>query len=287
MTTPSAFDRRSLAGRLVLITGAGSGIGRATAYAFAEAGARLVLVDRDAKAGDRSAEFCRLLGASARARPADVGDSAAMEALFVEVAAQDGVVDVLVNNAGMGMAGKFLDTPPEAWREIMDVNFWGVIHGCRLFGRQMVERAQGGHIVNVASAAAFQPLQSLSAYCTSKASVLMLSECLRLELACENIGVTAVCPGIVATNITRNTRFVGQDDKGQDAWRSLATQFYARRNFPPEAVAKAIVKAVRQNQDVVSVTPEAQLTHGLARFAPYVLRLLTGMDALALGKEER
>lgn len=170
-------------GQLVLVTGAGSGIGRATAFAFAEAGARVVAVDRDAEAAARTAEMSRLIGSpEAWAETVDVSDEQAMEKLADKVAAEYGVVDVLVNNAGIGLSGSFFDTTAEDWRKVLDVNLWGVIHGCRLFGKQMAERGQGGHIVNTASAAAYQPSKALPAYSTSKAAVLMLSECLRAEL---------------------------------------------------------------------------------------------------------
>lgn len=199
-------------GQLVLVTGAASGIGRATAFAFAEAGARVVAVDRDAEGAARTAEMARLIGAPAAwGEVVDVSDEAAMEKLAARVATEYGIVDVLVNNAGIGLSGSFLETTSEEWKKVLDVNLWGVIHGCRIFGKQMADRGQGGHIVNTASAAAFQPSRALPAYSTSKAAVLMLSECLRAELAEKSIGVSAICPGIVNTNITATTRFAGAD----------------------------------------------------------------------------
>ena len=93
--------------------------------------------------------------------------------------------DVLVNNAGIGHSGTFLQTTEKEWQRVLDVNLWGVIHGCRAFGALMVERGRGGHIVNLASAAAYLPSKVLAAYATSKAAVLMLSDCLRAELADE------------------------------------------------------------------------------------------------------
>ena len=128
--------------------------------------------------------MARLIGSpEAWAETVDVSDEQAMEKLAEKVAAEYGVVDVLVNNAGIGLSGSFFDTTAEDWKKVLDVNLWGVIHGCRLFGKQMAERGQGGHIVNTASAAAYQPSKALPAYSTSKAAVLMLSECLRAELA--------------------------------------------------------------------------------------------------------
>jgi len=278
---PSAGDPvRPFAGRLVLVTGAGSGIGRATALAFAEAGARVLAVDIDAAAAERTAELARLCGAPAWALTADVADAAAMEQLDRTVAADHGVVDVLVNNAGIGVAGGFLDTSVEEWRRVLDVNLWGVLHGCRLMGRRMVERGQGGHIVNVASAAAFSPSRTLPAYSTSKAAVLMLSECLRAELASQGVGVTAICPGFVATGITRTTRFVGRSADEQERLRERSTRLYRRRNYPPERVAAAILRAVTRDAAVVPVTVEARAMHLLSRAAPGVLRALAKLDAL-------
>ncbi|MFH9005729.1 SDR family oxidoreductase [Streptomyces afghaniensis] len=260
-------------GQLVLVTGAGSGIGRATALAFAEAGARVVAVDRNAEAAARTAESSRLAGAPAAwAETVDVSDEQAMEKLAEKVTAEYGMVDVLVNNAGIGLSGSFFDTTPEDWKKVLDVNLWGVIHGCRLFGRRMAERGQGGHIVNVASAAAYQPSRALPAYSTSKAAVLMLSECLRAELAGQGIGVSAVCPGFVNTAITSTAHFAGVDAGEEKRLQQRAARLYGLRNYPPEKVAAAILRAVVRNEAVVPVTPEARGARWLSRFAPGALR---------------
>ncbi|MEU6349333.1 SDR family oxidoreductase [Streptomyces sp. NPDC047072] len=266
-------------GQLVLVTGAGSGIGRATAFAFAESGARVIAVDRDAEAAARTAELSRLLGAPASwAETVDVSDEQAMEKLADKVAAEYGVVDVLVNNAGIGLGGSFFDTTTEDWKKVLDVNLWGVIHGCRLFGKQMAERGQGGHIVNTASAAAYQPSKALSAYGTSKAAVLMLSESLRAELAGQGIGVSAICPGFVNTNITSTARFAGVDAEEEKRRQKRTARLYGLRNYPPEKVADAILRAVVRNQAVVPVTPEARGAHALARWAPRALRALARLE---------
>ncbi|WP_018566275.1 SDR family oxidoreductase [Streptomyces sp. PsTaAH-124] len=274
---PAATGRHAdrFAGQLVLITGAGSGIGRATALAFAAAGARIVAVDRDGEAAARTAGLALPLGARAAwAETADVSDESAMEKLAEKVAAEYGVVDVLVNNAGIGLSGSFFDHTAADWRSVLDVNLWGVIHGCRLFGKQMAERGQGGHIVNIASAAGYQPSQVLPAYSTSKAAVLMLSECLRAELAGQGIGVTAICPGFVNTSITSTTRFAGVDAEEEKRRQKRTSRLYGLRNYPPEKVADAILRAVVRDAAVVPVTPEARLFHALSRFSPRTLRRL-------------
>ncbi|MET8326750.1 SDR family oxidoreductase [Streptomyces sp. NPDC005181] len=270
---PTGAHAGRFGGQLVLVTGAAGGIGRATAFAFAEAGARVVAVDRDAEGAARTAEMARLIGSPAAwGEAVDVGDEQAMEKLAEKVAAEYGIVDVLVNNAGIGLSGSFLDTTSEDWKNVLDVNLWGVIHGCRFFGKQMAERGQGGHIVNTASAAAYQPSRALSAYSTSKAAVLMLSECLRAELAERSIGVSAICPGIVNTNITATTHFAGADAAEETRLQKRTSRLYGLRNYPPEKVADAIIEAVVHNRAVAPVTPEARAARFLSRFSPGALR---------------
>ncbi|MFF2042019.1 SDR family oxidoreductase [Kitasatospora sp. NPDC058170] len=265
-------------GPLVVVTGAGSGIGRATALAFAEQGARVVVCDLDLPAAERTAELAGLIGPPARAYRVDVADGAAFEAFAREVAAEHGVPDVLVNNAGIGHSGTFLETTEKEWQRVLDVNLWGVIHGCRAFGALMADRGRGGHIVNLASAAAYLPSKALTAYATSKAAVFMLSDCLRAELAGHGIGVSTICPGIVNTNITRTSTFSATTPDQQAAKQARAARLYARRGFPPEKVAAAILHAVRTGKAVVPVTPEAKAARFLSRLSPGLLRLAARLN---------
>jgi NAD(P)-dependent dehydrogenase (short-subunit alcohol dehydrogenase family)/pimeloyl-ACP methyl ester carboxylesterase len=265
-----------IAGRLALVTGAGSGIGRAIALELAEHGARLLLVDLNA---DSMADTASLT-TGAHTFSCDVSDEAAMQQLANRVLGEHGVPDIVVNNAGIGVAGSFLDTGFDDWRRVLDVNVMGVVHGCRLFARAMARRGEGGHIVNTASAAAFTPTRSLPAYAASKAAVLMLSESLRAELVPYGIGVTAVCPGLIATNITRATHYVGVDDAGQERLRDEVTRLYERRNFTPEQVAHEVVRAIGRDVPVAVITPEAKLSRLISRASPGLARRLAGVDAL-------
>jgi NAD(P)-dependent dehydrogenase (short-subunit alcohol dehydrogenase family) len=265
---------RQFRGALVLVTGAGSGIGRATALRFARERARLVLVDIDEPAAAATARLAGDLGAPATVYRVDVGDRVAMEGLTDTVRADLGVPDIIVNNAGIGIAGAFLDTPPDLLQRVVDVNLWGVVHGCRLFGAQMVARGGGGHIVNVASAAAFAPSRILPVYSMTKAAVLMLSESLRAELAPHRIGVSAICPGIINTGIVRTTHYVGDAGGGPAERREAAIRLYRRRGYGPERVAERILVAVRRNAAVMPVTPEAHALRTLSRLSPGALRRL-------------
>ncbi|OMC33288.1 short chain dehydrogenase [Mycobacterium colombiense] len=272
-------ERREVRGKLALVTGAGAGIGRATAVELARNGARkIVLVDRDLAAANDTADAVRAACAEAAAYQVDVSDEAAMNDLAAQVRNEHGVVDILVNNAGIGMAGRFLETSSANWEDIMGVNVGGVISGSRAFGAQMVERGEGGTIINVASASAYLPSKSMVAYSTTKAAVLALSESLRADFADEGIGVTAVCPGFVNTNIAKNTIYAGMSADEQERARGKADAAYRRRNFTPEATAKAIVKAVKTGPAVLPIAAESRIGYAMRRISPGAIRLFARLD---------
>ena len=279
--TPAGTRSARFPGRLVVVTGAGSGIGRATALAFAEQGADIVVTDVDAAAAAETVALARKHGVTAAEYTVDAADGEAVREFAARVRAEHGVPDIVVNNAGIAVSGSFLDTSEQDWQRVIDVNLWGVIHGCRVFAEQLVERGEGGHIVNLASAAAFTPSKILSAYATTKSAVLMLSECLRAELFHENIGVTAVCPGIVHTNITSTTRFVGVDGAEQARRQRSATGMYAKRGFGPDKVARDILRAVERDIALQPSTPEAKAALVLSRLTPGVLRATARLDPTA------
>ena len=266
--------RRHFGDTMVSVTGAGSGIGRETALAFAREGAELVVSDIDEASVKATAALIAARGGIAHAYTLDVADAEAVERFADDVCAEHGVPDIVVNNAGVGQAGRFLDTPPDQWDRVLDINLGGVVNGCRAFARRLVERGTGGHIVNVASMAAYAPLQSLNAYCTSKAAVYMFSDCLRAELDAAGIGLTTICPSTVDTNIVRTARFdapVGQGGQVGGRRRQFEKLFAARR-YGPDKAAKAIVSAVKKNKPIRPVMPEAYFVYGVSRVLPQALR---------------
>lgn len=264
--------RKAFGDMLVAVTGAGSGIGQATALAFAAEGAEVVVSDIDQAGAEATAARIADSGGVAHAYVLDVADPGAVEHFADRVCAAHGVPDIVVNNAGIGAAGAFLDTPAEQFDRVLDVNLGGVVNGCRAFARRLVERGTGGHIVNVASMAAYAPLSSLNAYCTSKAAVYMFSDCLRAELDEAGIGLTTICPGLVNTNIVSTTGFHTPRQSAVPARRAQLERMFQIRRYGPEKVAAAILSAVQAKKAVRPVTPEAYLLYGTSKVLPQALR---------------
>lgn len=256
----------NLEGKTALVTGAGSGIGQATALAFARRGANLVICDLNKEGLDQTAGRIESMGRGVvTSQVVDVANADQMEDFASGVHERIHAVDLLMNNAGVAIAGGFLDTSLEDWDWILGVNLRGVIHGCHYFVPKMVERGTGGHVINVASAAGYLATAELAAYCTTKFSVVGLSEALRDELAGHGIGVTAICPGIINTPITRAAKLVGAYD---ETARTEMVRSYERRGYTPERVARNILKAVEKNRAVAPVAAEAWVMYYAKRFFP-------------------
>jgi NAD(P)-dependent dehydrogenase (short-subunit alcohol dehydrogenase family) len=263
---------------LVVVTGAGSGIGRATAIRFANLGAHVVASDINLDSAESTAAMIKGAGRRASAARLDVTDPDAWDAFARDVHAEYGVPDVVVNNAGIAVGGPFLKLSAADWDKQLSVNLMGVVHGCRVFGAKMAERGRGGHLVNIASAAAFTPTPVMAPYSVSKAGVKMLSECLRLELRPHGIGVSAICPGVINTNIGDRAVTVGVDEALVERGKQIIKQLqeFAEKlplsPMSPDLVARAAVRAVRYDLAVVPVRTEAWLGYFMLRIAPGINR---------------
>ena len=280
--------RQPFGGNLVVVTGAGSGIGRSVCLAFAANGAEVVAADINLATAERTCELIGARGGTAHPYQVDVTSPAEMERFAAWVRDTHGVPDIVVNNAGIAIAGSFLKHTDADWQRITDVNLLAVARGCRLFGAQMAERGQGGHLVNIASAAAFAPTAMLPAYSATKAAVRMLSDCLRAELAPAGIGVSAICPGFTNTGIGQATHYAGTSGETEQRIRAGASKAFRMRGFPPEKVAAAVLRAVLGNRAMVPVNAEARIGYALSRIAPGTLRWLAGRsDERSLARLER
>lgn len=271
--------RGSAAPRLVVITGAGSGIGRATALRFGAAGSTVIASDIDARSAEATSSAVRDAGGRANAYRLDVTDVDAFAAFADRVRTEHGTPDVLVNNAGIGILGEIVDTSDSAWARIAGINLLGMVHGTRIFGAQMADDSIPGHIINVASAAAYLPMALLASYSTTKAAVKAFTDAARPELAQHGIGASVICPGPIATNIFASA--IRSDDAQTADLPSVTAAALDRLSalhvIPgADTVARAIESAVSRSLDTVLVRPESYGVYALRISAPAVLRALSG-----------
>jgi NAD(P)-dependent dehydrogenase (short-subunit alcohol dehydrogenase family) len=247
----------SFRGKVVLVTGASSGIGRASALAFAAAGARVALVARRRPLLEEVAELVRAAGSESLVVPADVADRAQVQRCFVSVRDHFGRVDVVVNNAGVLIPAHVLDLDPTELDAMLRVNLFGALFVMQEAVGQM--RAQrGGSIVNVASLAGRRGVSPLGGYCATKFALVGLTEALRTELHGEPVHVALVLPGVVETPMVDA---VAADPEFLDLWPSAL-------NMPPSWVVWAVFAAVRFGLVEVSVPPGAATLEKLAALAP-------------------
>lgn len=199
-----------------VVTGAGSGIGRSFAYELAKRGGAVVCVDLNLAAAQDTVDQIKATGAKAFALQCDVGNAEQVNSVAEQAEQLLGhPVTLLINNAGVGLGGKFDEVSLDDWKWCMQVNLWGVIHGCHAFVPKFKKLGYGA-IINVASAASYTAAPEMSVYNVSKAGVLALSETLSSELKKFKIQVNVVCPTLVPTNIIKNGRIPGQYSKLAD-----------------------------------------------------------------------
>lgn len=257
-------------GSVVLITGGGSGIGRALAIEAARRGATVIVSDLDGEAARGVASEC---GDRARAHTLDVGDAAGFEALAGAVESQHGRIDFLFNNAGIGVAGEVYDLTVAHWDRIIRVNLGGVIHGISAVYPRMVRR-RSGHIVNTASLAGLGPAPLLTPYSATKHAVVGLSRSLRLEAEAHGVRVSVLCPSAIETPIldSRNPADLPPVPTAPDVRRYLT-----RLSGPPhpvENMARVALDAVERNAPIIVIPARARLGWRLGRFAPALVEKL-------------
>ena len=272
---------RDLRAKSVFLTGAASGIGRATALAAAREGAVLFLTDVDQQGLVEVAEEIVAAGGEvAYAAPVDVADHEAVRAMATEVTAQHGAMDVVMNIAGIASWGTITAMPHSTWRRVVDVNLMGPIAVLEYLVPPMIEAGRGGQVVNVSSASGIIGMPWHAAYSASKFGLRGVSEVLRFDLARHRIGVSLVCPGGVDTGLTETVDIAGVDNTGPQ-FRRLQARF-RKRAVTPERAAEAILEGVRRNRYWVYTSPDIRLAHLTQRYFPpgYALAMRV-MNAVA------
>jgi NAD(P)-dependent dehydrogenase (short-subunit alcohol dehydrogenase family) len=263
-----------LTGQVAVVTGAGSGIGAATARLLARHGAKVHVVDLNADAAAAVAgEIAGSKGQAAN-HTVDVTRPEDVEALAEAVFAADGHVDILHNNAGIGHAGDIEATTVEDWQRVIEVNLLGVAYGVQAFVPRMLRQGRPAIIVNTASMAGVFPAAKMAPYCASKFGVVGMSESLNAELRSRGIQVVAVCPGIVNTSIVRQSIMRGQAAADQ----ARLAAFYAARGTSPDTVARAVLAAIARPRPIV-VSPRWQVQ------IPYLVHRLSPRLAPALASQ--
>ena len=254
----------NLDGHVAVVTGAGSGIGRATALLLARHGARVHAADINQATADEVAAEIGRAGGSAVAHGLDVADADAVEALATAVFAAEGRVQILHNNAGIGHAGDIEATTVEDWQRVISINLLGVAYGVQAFVPRMLHQGHRASVINTASMAGIVPTAKMAPYCASKFGVVGLSEALNAELSGRGIHVSAICPGIIDTPIVATGIMRGEIAEIQDK----ASEFYAKRGASPDEVAEAVLRTIAKHRLIVPV-PRRQVT------APYLLHRIS------------
>jgi ketol-acid reductoisomerase len=250
-------------GRVVLVTGAASGIGRATAEAFARAGAKVALTSRDMKQLEAIAEQLRSTGAKVSTHHLDVTDRGEAFAVIDTVAKEFGRLDILVNNAGIGQCLRLEDLQWEDTRKIVDTNLMGIIH-CIQAALPIMKQQGSGQIVNVSSTAGHKGIPFLSVYCATKFAVRGLTESLRMELHKKGIELISVCPGTTDTNFFRRAITNGEGWSLKSPW-----------THGPDGVAERILHASARHKREVVLTPEGKMMVIINKFAPRLIDFMT------------
>jgi short-subunit dehydrogenase len=278
---------RDICGKTALVTGAASGIGRAISLRLAAEGVDLFLVDIDEPKLTEVVEEIRQAGGAAVGRRCDVSQPSEVSAIVAALIEKSNGVDILVNNAGITYYGRTDRMSPEHWDRLLQVNLLSHLQFTRELLPSLLSRREA-HVLNVCSMLGLVGMPKVTAYCTSKFAMVGFSESLRNEFGRDGLGVTALCPGFVSTNLFTNAPLEQSAEEPKQPPRFVCTT--------PERVAKAAVRAIRHNRRVVVMEPFARVLVGLKRFAPGLLdfifhrnrrkRIERKMEQLAAGKRE-
>ena len=249
-----------LVGKVAIITGGASGIGRALAQEMTERGCYVIIADNDGELLQQTARELRANGAQLDAQTVDVREASQVQQVVERAFEELGRIDYMFNNAGVNLCAELIDTTLEDWNLLIDVNLRGVVHG--VHAAYPIMRRQGfGHIINTASAAGLIPAATEGAYAATKHAVVGLSSTLRVEAATYGVNVSVVCPGLVDTPILDTTKYVKLDP---DAIRKVSPE----KPISPRKAARQILAGVERNRFYILMTATVHLLWRVHRFAP-------------------
>jgi len=272
-------------GRKVFISGAASGIGRATALAMAKSGTRLFLADINQTGLDQTCRMCDQAGGEVcLARAFDIADYQAVADFAHEVHRGYGALDILVNVAGIALFSQIEDMRHSDWEKVIKVNLWGVIHGIECFAPEMIRQGRGGHIVSVSSTAGIIGLPWHAVYAGTKHALVGICEVLRYDLKKHRIGVSVVCPGAVNTGLVQSAEIHAREG-ASDTLRRL----FVKVALAPEKVADIIMDAILKRKFMVITSPDIKILYFLKRhiFPLYhlIMLLLTRVMDISLKRD--
>lgn len=256
---------KDLKGRVAAVTGAGSGIGRATAIALAEAGCDLAISDVDMGGLAETAQRIEALGRKVSSHQVDVSQRQQVAAYADAVIQAHGHAHILINNAGVALSQTVESLELEDMEWIFGINFWGVVYGCHYFLPQL-KREEAAHIVNLSSLFGLIGVPTQSAYCATKFAVRGFTESFRAELIGTSIGITSVHPGGIATQIAENARF--KQGLGGRSHQEAVEEFKKVARTSAEQAAAKIVRGIKRNKPRVVIGADAWLLGNMARLMP-------------------
>ncbi len=258
------MSTRNFSGKTVFVTGAGSGIGYATALAFSIAGANIVATDIVQQGLDNLGQELSSRGVKHRLEILNVGDEQAFQTLADQLVADNWLPDIVLNNAGIAYLDSFVNTSGDQWRRTLDVNLLGVAYGSRIFIQHWQENGIAGHLVNVASGAAVSPMPNMAAYAATKYAVDGLCEVIAMELSDSDIQVSCVYPGVINTAIVQHNDMMAIPREQIERLQ----QHYIEKGDSPDVVAQAIVKGVSAGHSYIFTGPGTTVAPLLKRFLP-------------------
>ena len=253
---------KDLRGRIAMVTGAASGIGKATSLALADEGCHLVICDIQEETLEEVAKGIMAKGREVLFQTCDVSKETDMKKLAKSAFERFGKVDIAMSNAGIAIGGQSHLLDKKHWDKVLGVNLWGAIYTLIHFVRPMVERKEG-HWVVTASGMGLVGLPYMATYTTSKFGLVGLTECVRAELAAHNVGVTTLCPAVVKTPIFESVELIGFQDR-------VRHMLHYTGGMSPEQFARKVIKGIKKNKGFMMFSALTRITFGLKRLSPYL-----------------